>query len=300
MLRRGLHLTFTLVLLTAFSLPASAQNIAGDYDAQVRGTVVSTDGTPVERSISDRTTIEITQRGDRIRITFGSFAGAMSARRFEGTVGNDRFTAIWWNRGSEDEAVTLWGQVRGDRLRGRLIYPRAADRSGLVHGWTEVTFSARKQTSATASVDEDCIGFDVGSLDVTRDDGDYLLTDGRSRMMVFDNRSEALRAKQTLEAYKLNQQCFVGRPDPSMTYFLSSGSPPSGPQPDEDCIRFDPDQLELQRDGSQYVLISNRSRMRMLPSRDEGQKVIAVIQKHGFNRTCYIGRPDPSMTYFRK
>lgn len=298
MLRRGLHLALTLFLLTTLADSASAQNIAGDYAVQVRGSVVATDRTPATRSIEDETTMEITQRGDRIQVTFGSFAGAMSARRFEGTVGNDRFTAIWWHRGSEDEAVTLWGEVRGDQLRGRLLYPRAADRDGLVHGWTEITFSARKQS--TASVKEDCIRFDGGSLDVQRDGDGYVLTDGGSRMLTFANRSEALRARQTLEAYDLNQQCFVGRPDPSMTYYLSNGTAPSGPQPDEDCIRFDADQLDLQQEGSRYVLISNRSRMRMVPNRDEGEQIIAVIEKHGFNRTCYIGRPDPSMTYFRK
>jgi hypothetical protein len=297
--RRTIPILLLLLALMGTAVPAQAQNIAGSYDVQVRGTTVYTDRSPVQESISDETTMEITQDGDRITIEFGSFAGAMSRTRFEGTVGNDRFTAIWWTSSREDEANVIWGRVSNGQLRGRLLYPRAADRDGLVPGWTEVRFSARKQ-EPTASVDEDCIRFDGSNLEVRRDDDGYLLTDGRSRMMMFDNRSEALRAKQTLDAYDLNQQCFVGRPDPAMRYFLSNGSAPSGAREDEDCISFNPARLTLKREGSRYLIQSNRSRMKMVDSKSEGEKIIAVIKKHGFTNTCYIGRPDPSMTYYRK
>lgn len=33
---------------------------------------------------------------------------------------------------------------------------------------------------------------------------------------------------------------------------------------------------------------------------DEARKALAIIKKYKFPRYCFVGRPNPSMTYFRK
>jgi hypothetical protein len=35
------------------------------------------------------------------------------------------------------------------------------------------------------------------------------------------NESEARQAEEVIRHYRLNRQCFVGRPNPGMTYWLS-------------------------------------------------------------------------------
>ena len=147
---------------------------------------------------------------------------------------------------------------------------------------------------------EDCLSFDPNRLVVREDNNRWLLTDGRSRMKLFDNRSEAIRALNVIKLYDMNKHCFVGRPDPSMEYWLVDNQAPNGFMPDEDCIAFNPSNLRIQQEGSQWLMTDGRSRMRMFPNRQEAEQALAIILKYGFNRTCYIGRPGPSMTYFRK
>jgi len=32
----------------------------------------------------------------------------------------------------------------------------------------------------------------------------------------------------------------------------------------------------------------------------EADKALAIIKKYGFNKSCFVGRPDPSFQYMRK
>ncbi len=283
-------------LVALFAAPVFAQNIAGEYQVTVKGTNVFLDRSPATRSISDTTTLKVSQSGDRVTMEFGSFGGASAATVFKGKVGNKRFAAVWWYQGSDHETKVLWGSVSGTRLLGRMIYPRVAYRPGLVPGWLEIAFTARK----TPALREDCLSFDPSRLEVRRDNNRWLLTDGRSRMKLFDNRSEAIQALNAIKHYGMDKHCYIGRPDPSMEYWLVGNRAPSGSMPNEDCIAFNPANLRISQEGSQWLMTDGRTRMRMFPNRQEAEQALAVIRKHGFNRTCYIGRPDPSMTYFRK
>ncbi|MDP2481734.1 MAG: hypothetical protein Q8W45_00505 [Candidatus Palauibacterales bacterium] len=129
----------TATAFTTSTSTARAQSLAGEYQVEVRGTTVYLDREPVERALSDNTTLNVEQQGDQITIEFRSFASAMSTTVFEGRVGNGRFVAAWTSASGDLRLIT--GEVDGRRLRGRLIYPRAtADAS--VPGWTEVEFGA--------------------------------------------------------------------------------------------------------------------------------------------------------------
>jgi hypothetical protein len=59
---------------------------------------------------------------------------------------------IWWYEGSPYEAITIWGEIKGDTINGKLIYPRVAYRDEgapgtprFVPGWVEVNFTATKK-----------------------------------------------------------------------------------------------------------------------------------------------------------
>lgn len=136
--------------LLAAPAAANAQQIAGEYQVEVRGSTVYLDRKPVDRPLRDNTVLTVEQDGDVVAITFNSFASAMSTTTFRGRVGNGRFVAIWSPTGTENQARLITGAVDGNRLRGRLIYPRAtADAS--VPGWTEVQFSAVGHESRSSS-----------------------------------------------------------------------------------------------------------------------------------------------------
>lgn len=308
-----------MLLLTALTSNAWGQSIAGKYRVQVKGVNIFLDRPQGRRPINDQTTLKVEQQGDRITMEFGAFGGASPATIFKGKVGNGRFSAVWWYQGSAHETKVLWGSVRKQKLRGRMIYPRVAHRQGLVPGWVEVDFEATRQLKVKplgkidmdkgpmvhapgepVSAKEDCLGFDPRRLEIRAETGRYLMTDGRSRMKIFPNRQEASQALRTIRRYGMDQHCFVGRPDPSMEYWPVQGRAPAGSMQREDCIAFDPRRLRLKKDGSQWLLTDGRSRMRIFPNRREAEQALSIIRRYQFNQTCYIGRPDPSMTYFRK
>ena len=66
---------------------------------------------------------------------------------------------------------------------------------------------------------EDCIGFNARNLRIRRDGRRWLMTDGRSRMLVFDRAAEAFKALFLVQYYGFTNQCFVGRPNPDFVYW---------------------------------------------------------------------------------
>lgn len=298
MLRKTTLISAIVLCVMIIAAQAWAQNIAGNYSVKVSGTNVYLDRTPVTQPINDTTTMKVAQNGDKITVDFGTFAGASAATTFKGKVGNKRFSALWWYKGSDHETKVIWGSVSGKTLKGKMIYPRVAYRPGLVPGWVEISFTATR--SGSAATKEDCLEFNPQKLVIKKEGSRYLLTDGRSRMKMFPNRKEATRALKTIKHYHMDSHCFVGRPDPSLEYWLVNNRAPKGALSQEDCIRFNPANLRIKKEGSQYLLTDGRSRMMMFPNKKEAQQALKIIKKYGFNRTCYIGRPDPSMVYFRK
>lgn len=66
---------------------------------------------------------------------------------------------------------------------------------------------------------EDCINFNERNLRIRRDGRRWLMTDGRSRMLLFDRAREAYQALFLIRYYGFSQHCFVGRPDPDFEYW---------------------------------------------------------------------------------
>lgn len=100
------------------------------------------------------------------------------------------------------------------------------------HGFTRTCYIGRPNASmqylvAGSSVSslptsgEDCIGFNRSGVRVEAAGSQWRLTDGRSSMVMFPNRSEADQAVAAIQRYNLNRQCFVGRPGASFTYWLA-------------------------------------------------------------------------------
>jgi len=87
------------------------QNIAGEYQLKVTGTNYLLEKFPEERLVSTTSTMDISQEGETITIEMGGIAGAMEPATFEGRVGNQLFTAIWWQLANPNQVKVINGEV---------------------------------------------------------------------------------------------------------------------------------------------------------------------------------------------
>lgn len=148
---------------------------------------------------------------------------------------------------------------------------------------------------------DDCITHNVASLSLVNrgGTGGWTITDGRSLMFSFgSNKAEGEAALAIIRKYGFDRTCYVGRPNASMTYLLAGTSSASGAHGSEDCIAFNRNNLSVERVGSQWRLTDGRSSMKMFPNNSEAQQAVDAINRHRFNRQCYVGRPGPSFTYW--
>lgn len=119
------------------------------------------------------------------------------------------------------------------------------------------------------------------------------------------SKAEADRILEIIKHYKLASMCFVGRPrcgdvQPMMYWLTDAGAAPRGSLAGEDCIPFDPDHLAVIEVGGRWK-VAEGAHWLLDFSAGRGNAVAALhfIRKYRFNEMCFVGRPDPSMTYFK-
>lgn len=152
----------------------------------------------------------------------------------------------------------------------------------------------------------DCVGFNSNNLNVITRNGKYIIADGSHYLFAFDSRTQATQSMNILKAYNGRKSCFVGRPGPSMNYFLTAAdSAPQGYVQGEDCISFNPATVRVENvngQGRHYRIVSGD--MWMLDFGDkrfEAGRALRVIRDLGFTKQCFVGRPGPAaFTYWRK
>jgi murein DD-endopeptidase MepM/ murein hydrolase activator NlpD len=149
---------------------------------------------------------------------------------------------------------------------------------------------------------EDCIKFSPNTARVIPLDGKrYRIMAGRTSLFVFPNRTEANQTLRLIRQYRINSSCFIGRPKASFQYLLTNGKSPSGSVKGEDCIGFSPPSLVITSiSNGKYRLSSGRSSMFTFPNMLEAGNALSLIGKYGFKRTCFVGRPNPSLQYLRR
>jgi hypothetical protein len=176
---------------------------------------------------------------------------------------------------------------------------------------TETTTYTIKATTEAGSVDatveviveirEDCINFNYQQAEVQQIKGRWKIVVESMRLMDFDNNeAEARKALEIIKHYGMNSQCFVGRPDSSMEYYLVNGQTPTGYFSGEDCISFNQATIEVKQVNNRWKIVDGYHYILDFETKeDEARTAFNIIKKYEFNRICFVGRPDPSMTYFR-
>lgn len=152
---------------------------------------------------------------------------------------------------------------------------------------------------------EDCISFNNSKATVKKINGDYKIVDGSHWMFSFGKKvGEAKKALRVIKAYKMNSSCFVGRPGPSMKYLLSNTVSPVGAKiAGEDCISFNNANTRVKFFPAKKTYKIVDGNMWMLDfgmKKSKAYKSLRVIKKHKFNQQCFVGRPGPSFTYWKK
>jgi hypothetical protein len=169
-----------------------------------------------------------------------------------------------------------------------------------VESTSSLSQTAEPVETSVPGIHEDCIRINPGNLQVMNQGDAWYVTDGRSSLLMFHNERDAWKAQNFLSNYRIDSQCFVGRPDPSMHYYLSSGRAPSGSHDGEDCLSFNPGNLRIIQQNSNWQLVDGNHSILSFPNRAEADVALTVIRKYGFEYICFVGRPNPPMMYFRK
>ena len=149
---------------------------------------------------------------------------------------------------------------------------------------------------------EDCIKFDPTKASVKRVGGRWKITVGNMFLKDFgNNEKEARQALRIIKRYGMNKQCFVGRPDPSLEYYLVNDKSPSGAFRGEDCLAFNPAKIEVKKiSGSWKIVEGTHWILDFGDKEQEARASFRIIKKYGFRFICFVGRPNASMTYFRR
>lgn len=148
--------------------------------------------------------------------------------------------------------------------------------------------------NSTASVDEDCITYNPTSLAIRNEGASgWLLTDGRSRMLVLDNRADAEKALALAQRH--TSHCFIGRQNrrsDRKSYIVDYWKGDSGISttiPNEDCISYNPNNLTMRNEGANGWLLSDgSSRMLMLDNRSDATLAKQIAENN--TRQCFVGR----------
>jgi predicted transposase YbfD/YdcC len=151
-------------------------------------------------------------------------------------------------------------------------------------------------------VQEDCLALDWQNLQAKRIANRWKIVDGNHWVADFgDKRDEAYKALSILRHYHATQMCYVGRPNPSMTYFLVGNQAPLGMMFGEDAVAFDPNNVRARQiNGNWKVVDGDHWILDFGGNREEARQAERIIRLHGFSYICFVGRPAPSFVYFRR
>lgn len=194
------------------------------------------------------------------------------------------------------ETILLLHPGRGNSLRAD-VYTRFTDNSGRSNYASTERFARRKAASA-----EDCIDFDYRRARIEHINNRWKLTVGRLWLKDFGTKqAEAAQALRILRHYGMNKQCFVGRPNPSMEYYLMNNRSPSGAMSGEDCVGFNPARSVVRRINGRWKIVEGDHWIMDFGSKEsEAGQALRILRHYGFTHSCFVGRPQPSLSYFRR
>lgn len=153
-----------------------------------------------------------------------------------------------------------------------------------------------------AKFTEDCIPFNYNQVQAQNVGGRWKVVQGNMWMLDFgSHKDQAEKAVQIMKYYKLDRQCFVGRPHAPMQYFTTQGHAPQGTLAGEDCLAFNLNNVQAQNVGGRWKVVDGNHWIMDFDKEEAEAKIAVEIMKYyGFHQVCYVGRPNAPMMYFKK
>lgn len=174
--------------------------------------------------------------------------------------------------------------------------------------WTGLRISGNSVTEIPPPyVPEDRIPFDRTAVAAVQIGGRWKVVEGGTHWMIDTGTSqaEAERVVDVINHYQLATMAFVGRPrcgdvQPMMYWLNDAGRAPSGTMAGEDAIAFDRTNLAVVAIGDRWKVVEGTHWLLDFGA-GQGNAIAALhfIKKYRFDVMCFVGRPDPSMTYFK-
>jgi hypothetical protein len=111
--------------------------------------------------------------------------------------------------------------------------------------------------------------------------------------------SDAERALALMRHYQMTERCMVGN---TVEYNLSSAASPTGaPLPGEDCIDIWAPGLTVVNQGGSWTLRQGSSSLLSLGTSETiARLTLGTVQRYDFRALCFVARPNPAWTYFRR
>jgi len=124
------------------------------------------------------------------------------------------------------------------------------------------------------------------------------LYNGNRRLFSFRKVVDAQKAFNILRHYNVNKRCNIG---PSFSYFLSGNTAPTGGFKGEDSIAFNPAKIQVKLINKRWKIVEGRkSLFDFGVNHTYANYAFQAIKKYGFDTVCYVGRPNPGMTYLKR
>lgn len=112
---------------------------------------------------------------------------------------------------------------------------------------------------------------------------------------------EAKKALAAMRHYRFTEQCIIGKPDPSLRFFMVNGEAARGLMLGVESVNFVPDKLKISQSGKSYYLSDGRKKLVDVGTNEEdAQLALKTIQKQHCDRMCKIGSGTDAngMRYF--
>ncbi|MBM4040742.1 MAG: hypothetical protein FJ290_19735 [Planctomycetes bacterium] len=147
----------------------------------------------------------------------------------------------------------------------------------------------------------DTVPFDPDRVTVQEVGGRWFVMTDEATLLSFErDEAGARRALEVIRFYRMNQQCSIGRPTPLLQYYMVSDRPPDGPMQGEVAVPLDLKRLDVAQVDERWLLVQGNVWLLDFGAAEaEARAAVAVIRNAGFTHMCFVGRPRPTMIYFR-
>jgi hypothetical protein len=142
--------------------------------------------------------------------------------------------------------------------------------------------------------------FDYRQAEVRRDKNEWALVCGNHVLANFGtNQMDARLAWNTLQYYRFTEQCLIGRPTPTFSYFLIGGQPARGLKFGIPVQPFRPETVLVRAQGQAWAVCAGEQPLVVFERIEDARELAEAIQRFRFDHLCRIGNtPGYGMTFF--